>query len=185
MEQKNEIRCIGTIKKKRPDKLAKLLICESILRPLEEHLRKTGMLQREEAGLIAGYVTNDSIGVATTAIIPRTENTLAGCILPFEVTIGCIEIMDKTGQVVLAQVHTHPGRICQHSCTDDDWAFSDCPGLFSIVVPCFGRFGIRRILTTRRVAIFERLCSGQWHRLPKAEVRQRLLIVPTSESVFR
>ena len=174
----------GPVKKQRPDRLARLLVCESVFRPLEERLRKTGFEQREEAGLIAGYVTNDSIGVGTTAILPRTESALAGCALPLDITIGCIELINKMGQLVLAQVHTHPGRVCEHSCTDDDWAFSDCPGLFSIVVPCFGRFGIRRILT-KGVVVFERLPSGQWYRLPQSEVRQRLLIIPTYSSIFR
>lgn len=50
----------GPVKKQRPDRLARLLVCESVFRPLEERLRKTGFEQREEAGLIAGYVTNEN-----------------------------------------------------------------------------------------------------------------------------
>jgi proteasome lid subunit RPN8/RPN11 len=91
--------------------------------------------------------------------------------------------MAKAGQIVLAQVHTHPGRLCMHSDTDDDWAFSDCPGLISIVVPCFGRFGLLDILYSG-VGIYERLASGQWSRLAPKEIRQRLLVIPVSRPVI-
>lgn len=175
-------RC-APIKKRRPDRVAKLLLCESIIDPLENHLRTTGQELREEAGLIVGYIAGSSVGIGTTVLLPYTENTTAGCTLPMDITISCVETMNRSGQVVLAQIHTHPGRICTHSCIDDDWAFSDCPGLFSIVVPCFGRFGIRRIFTNG-VGIYERLNSGKWYRLTAAEIRQRFFIIPSYRVVL-
>jgi hypothetical protein len=165
------------VKKRRPDRLSKVFFCEAVISPLEEHLRTTGLEHREEAGLIAGYIIGSSIGIGTTVLLPYTENTSVACALPIDITMGCIETVNRTGQVVLAQVHTHPGRVCGHSCTDDKWAFSDCPGLFSLVVPCFGRFGIRNIFTDG-VAVYERLTNGKWYRLPPSEVRQRFFIVP-------
>lgn len=169
-------RC-AIVKKRRPDRISKLLLCEPIIRPLEEHLRTSGLEHQEGAGLITGYVLGKSIGIGTTVLLPYTENTSVACALPTDITIGCIETMNRTGQVVLAQVHTHPGRVCAHSCTDNEWAFSDCPGLFSIVVPCFGKFGIRRIANS--VAIYERLTTGKWYRLGPSEVRQRFFVIPS------
>jgi hypothetical protein len=171
------------LKKRRPDKISKLLLCESLIAPLEEHLRTTGLEHREEAALIAGYILGGAVGLATTVLLPYTQSTTVGCALPMEITIGCIDAMNRASQVLLAQVHTHPGRICMHSCTDDDWAFSDCPGLFSIVVPCFGRFGIRSIFTNA-VAVYERLTSGKWHLLAADEVRQRVFIVPNCQVIL-
>lgn len=168
----------SSVKKRRPDRLAKLLLCEPLIEPLERHLRTTGLEHREEASLIAGYIVNNSVGIATTVLLPYTESTTVGCALPMDITISCFDTMNRSGQIVLAQVHTHPGRICGHSCTDDDWAFSDCSGLFSIVVPCFGRFGIRKIFTNG-VGIYERLSSGKWYRLPPEEVRKRFFIIPS------
>ena len=176
------MRRIAPVKKRRPDQIKKLFLCETIIAPLEEHIRITGLEHREEAALIVGYITLDSIGVGTTVLLPHTENTSASCVLPMDITIKCVEAMDQAGQIILAQVHSHPGQLCGHSSTDDHWAFSDSPGLFSIVVPCFGRFGIRAILEDG-VAIYERLRSGEWDRLSPSETQQRLAVVPNHRAV--
>jgi hypothetical protein len=175
-------RC-APVRKRRPDRISKLLLCEAIIAPLENHLRETGRDHREEAGLIAGYIVGGSIGVATTVLLPYTENATAGCELPLDVTLDCSETMARAGQVLLAQVHTHPGRGCGHSGTDNHWAFSDCAGLFSLVVPCFGRWGLRRLFDGS-VAVHERLTTGKWQLLTPVEVRQRFLIVPSFRAVF-
>ena len=171
------------LRKRRPDRLAGLLLCEPIFAPLEEHLRTTGLAQHEEAALITGYVVGGAVGVGTTAMLPYTENTIAACSLPMDVTLACTEMINRCRQVLLAQVHTHPGRICAHSHTDDDWAFSDAPGVFSIVVPCLGRFGLRELLPAG-AAVYERLVSGEWRRIPPVEVRRRLFVIPSHRAVL-
>ena len=175
-------RC-GSVKKRRPDRLKRLVLCESIFAPLEEHLRRTGLENREEAALLIGYITSDLMGVATSVLLPYTESTWAGCSLPLDVTVGCLDVVDRACQIVLAQVHTHPGRVCSHSLTDDDFAWSDSPGLLSIVVPCLGRFGVRRILAGG-AAVHERLKTGQWHRLSPSEIRERLVVIPSFHMVL-
>jgi proteasome lid subunit RPN8/RPN11 len=166
----------------RPERLSRLLLCEPVIQPLERHLRTTGLECREEAALLAGYIVGRSLGLVTTVILPYTQSTAAGCELPLDVTIKCIDKMNHAGQIVLAQVHTHPGH-AWHSETDNEWAFSDSPGLFSIVVPCFGRYGLRRIFTDG-VAIYERLVTGEWYRLSSCEVRKRFLLIPSSRIVL-
>ena len=175
-------RC-APVQKKRPDRLDQLLLCESVLAPMENHLRATGLEHREEAALIAGYVIGDDVGVGTTVLLPYTENWTAACALPLDVTMECVDLMTRADQVLLAQVHTHPGRVCGHSHTDDTWAFSDCPGLFSLVVPLFGRYGVRRLFN-RSIAIHERLPTGHWRRLPQIEVDKRFAIVPSHHVVL-
>jgi hypothetical protein len=122
------------------------------------------------------------VGLVTTVILPYTRNTGGGCELPVDVTLKCIEKMNAAGQIVLAQVHTHPGQ-AWHSETDNEWAFTDCPGLFSIVVPCFGRYGLRRIFNDG-VAIYERLISGEWYRLPPCEIQKRFILIPSFRVVL-
>ena len=171
------------VSKKRPDRLEKILLCESLIAPMENHLRTTGLEHREEAALITGYIVTDSIGIATTVLLPYTENRIAACSLPLDVNLGCVDFMTSAGQVLLAQVHTHPGRICGHSHTDDHGAFSDAPGLFSVVVPLFGRHGVGHLFG-RGIAIHERLTTGRWRRLPRAEVRKRFAIIPSHHVVL-
>ncbi len=175
-------RC-APVEKTRPDRLEKLLLCESVLGPVEEHLRTSGLEHREEAALIAGYITGGDTGVGTTVLLPATENSAASCFLPLDVTLDCIELIHGAEQVLLAQVHTHPGRSWMHSGVDDQGAFSDCPGLFSIVVPQFGRYGVRRLLE-RGIGIHERLPSGEWRQLPEAEGRRRLVVIPNHHVIF-
>jgi proteasome lid subunit RPN8/RPN11 len=160
----------------RPERLSKLFLCEPVIGPLEQHLHRTGLEHREEAALLAGYIIGRELGLVTTVILPYTESNVAGCELPLDITLKCIDTMNKSGQIVLAQVHTHPGRSF-HSNTDDEWAFSDSPGLFSIVVPCFCRYGLKKIFTDG-LAIYERLVNGDWYQLDSAEIRSRFYIIP-------
>ena len=168
--------------KNRPERLKGLMLCESVMRPLEEHLYNTGLQRREEAALLAGYILGKSIGLATTVVLPYTENSAAGCSLPMDITVKCLDAVRRSGQIVLAQVHSHPGR-AWHSSTDDEWAFSDSPGLFSIVVPCFGRYGIQKIFGDG-IAIYERLANGNWYELTSSEIKSRFAFVPTSQPIL-
>ena len=168
-------RC-APIVKQRPDRLAKLLLLDALIAPIDKHLRRTGLQEREEAALIAGFIVGEDIGLGTTALLPHTENSMVSCTIPLDVTIECVEAMHRAGQVLLAQAHSHPGSLIGHSDVDDGGAFSECPGVFSIVVPQFGRYGLRRLLK-RGVGIHERIPEGCWRELPKAEVRKRFAIV--------
>ncbi len=168
--------------KYRPERLKELMLCESVIKPLEQHLYNTGLERREEAALLAGYIVGKSTDLVTTVILPYTESNSDGCTLPMEITAKCFDAIRQTGQLVLAQVHTHPGR-AWHSNTDDEWAFSDSPGLFSIVVPCFGRYGMQKIFTNS-VAVYERLISGDWHPLAPSEIQRRILFVPNSQIIL-
>jgi hypothetical protein len=170
------------VTKYRPERLSRLLLCEPVIKPLEQHLQTTGLERCEEAALLAGYILGRSTGLVTTVILPYTQSTAAGCELPIDVTIKCVDMINRAGQIILAQVHTHQGR-AWHSETDNEWAFSDSPGLFSIVVPCFGRYGLRKIFTDG-VAIYERLIAGDWHRLSPCEVKKRFLLIPSSRVVL-
>lgn len=175
-------RC-APVSRKRPDRLERLLICEQVLGPVEEHLRASGLARREEAALIAGYAIGGGIGIGTTALLPYTENAAASCTFPLDVAIACAEIMDRAELALFLQLHTHPGRLCTHSSVDDEGAFSDCAGLLSLVVPLFGRYGVRHLLEEGR-GIHERMPSGAWRKLPESEGRKRLTIVPGHHVVF-
>ncbi len=168
--------------KYRPDRLKGLLLCESVIKPLEQHLYNTGLERREEAALLAGYIVGKSTGLVTTVVLPYTESHSGGCTLPNDITARCFDIIRRRGQLVLAQVHSHPARAF-HSLTDDEWAFSDSPGLFSLVVPCFGRYGLRNILTNG-VGIYERLTNGDWYPLDQSEIERRFNIIPDTQVIL-
>ena len=88
--------------KYRPERLKGLLICESVVKPLEQHLYNTGLERREEAAFLAGYMLGKSMGLVTTVILPYTESSSGGCKLPMEITAKCFDAIRRMGQLVLA-----------------------------------------------------------------------------------
>ena len=175
------VKTLVALRKRRPDRFSRLLICNEVIKAIEEHIRETGRHLCEEAAFLAGYVTFGSVGVVTTAILPYTYSSAGSCTLPLDVTAGCFKATKETGQVILAQVHSHPGR-SWHSTIDDDWAVCDCPGFFSIVVPCYGRFGLNRLFAGG-AAIYELTDGREWRRLPLKEIRSRFQLIPSSYAV--
>lgn len=71
------------------------------------------------------------------------------------------------------QLHTHPTRNVHMSVTDKEWAIADFPGALSIIVPSFGRLGIRG---WPGVDVNERADDG-WRRWDASEILARLVIV--------
>ena len=171
-----------TLRTRRPVRTSALLVSEAVIAPIEQHLQTTGWNRCEEAAMIAGYIVGRSVAVATTALLPYTEHSSGGCEVPLDVTFRCSRFVRSMGMVFLAQIHTHPGRSCHHSVTDDEWAICDAPGFFSIVVPCFARFGLRRTLE-QGAFIYERMADGRWRALPTEEVRKRVHVIPATHAV--
>jgi hypothetical protein len=177
--KENEIKNCKLIKKNRPNRIGMYMICDSIFRPIEKHLQYSGHEHEEEVAFLAGYFIGDSIGIVTTALLPYSEHHMVACSVPLDVTAKCFEFMKRKHQSIFAQIHTHPGRGCFHSKVDDDWSVCDLPGFISIVVPCFGRYGVNRIFSGD-AKIFERMEDGDWRKLGAEEVQCRFQIIPAS-----
>lgn len=66
-------------------------------------------------------------------------------------------------RTAVAQVHTHPGALVEHSDTDDEFVLVPSPDFVSIVVPDFGAMFRRD-----RCAIHILEASGAWRTDPTA-----------------
>ena len=172
----------ATVVRQRPHHLNGLLVSGAVVRPIEKHLQSAGCNGREQAALLCGYVVDGKVGIVTTVLLPQTQNHLAGCHVSLETMVRCFEATKRLRQFFLAQIHTHPGRHCGHSATDDDWAICDAPGFFSIVVPCFARQGLGKLFDGG-AAIHERMATGRWRLLPVEEVRRRFIVIPARHHV--
>jgi len=75
------------------------------------------------------------------------------------------------GRRTWIQLHTHPGSDVRMSSTDRKWAIADFPGALSIIVPVFGRRGLR---AWPGVAVYER-GEANWRRWSQSEVMARLV----------
>lgn len=74
---------------------------------------------------------------------------------------------------LIAQLHSHPGRLVGHSPGDDFGAPFCFPGFYSIVVPLYGACGILP-LTRCGVHVYR----DRFYRLSPAEVESTFLIIP-------
>jgi hypothetical protein len=66
----------------------------------------------------------------------------------------------------VAQLHTHPGAAF-HSGTDDEFPIVRTPGFLSIVLPEFGKYGLRELAAC---AAYEVGQAGIWLELNRDEL---------------
>ncbi|MDP9412542.1 MAG: Mov34/MPN/PAD-1 family protein [Pseudomonadota bacterium] len=125
----------------------------SVAETCHAHLAAAGSEHLEGMALWAGVAKGDVFEVRE-AIIPdqqgiRTEHGLA-------VTVSGDELhrinmhLYRSGQRLLAQIHSHPGHAF-HSSTDDEYAIATALGSLSLVVPNFATepFKVLRCATYR------------------------------------
>lgn len=119
-------------------------------------------------------VKRDDVWVATTVIRPDAKLTRGS----FDTTAGSnarvIEYLSAHGLAFLGQVHTHPSKWVDHSDGDDRDAFMPKENSISIVVPQYGRRGMRPLQTCG----VHRYEGGRFRRLPPPEIEESICVVP-------
>lgn len=176
-KEKSEV----VVKASRPCRLERLLVGDWVVGPIERHLRASGRYYREEVAFMIGHV-KDSTGYVTNAILPTTYGCAVFCRLSLDVAWACSRIAKEMGQVILAQIHTHPAGYCGHSSTDDHGSVCESPGFLSFVVPHFAYFGLD-LLFSGGVCIHELTHEFEWRELPQEEVSKRFSVVPPAFAV--
>lgn len=89
-----------------------------------------------------GIEASDS-AVVTTLVVPDAD-TSDGCVRTSTLANAeAISLLVGTPLVYLGQVHSHPGAAVSHSDVDNEETFAQFDGVLSIVVPWFGRYGLR------------------------------------------
>lgn len=83
------------------------------------------------------------------------------------------EALDSKNEMLLAQVHSHPGAAF-HSGTDDSFPATFFVGFLSIVVPNFCSAGLNGFADC---AVFCHRGNGVWARMNPPEIKTRLRIV--------
>lgn len=81
----------------------------------------------------------------------------------------------RLGLAVLGQIHTHPGSWTEHSQGDDSMVLMPFEGMLSIVVPHYGRFGLRPV-DSLGIHQFQ---GGEWVLCERATVREGFRVLPT------
>lgn len=138
------------------------------------HLREVGRQGYEGLGLWAGRQMGPVFRV-DRVIIPaqRHIRTADGvCVITGAEELHRINVwLYKNGLVLIAQIHSHPGR-AYHSSTDDEFAVATTVGCFSLVVPDFGTGQ----LDIGRFASYRLDAAGKWREIPASRAAQTIVI---------
>jgi proteasome lid subunit RPN8/RPN11 len=100
---------------------------------------------------------------------PRQMSGEAFFQVPEEQLFEINKELSKIGQVLVAQVHSHPSAAF-HSSTDDEFAIANHAGAYSIVVPDYGGVSV---CDYARSAYFVKE-SQKWRQLTASESREKI-----------
>ncbi len=152
--------------------VTRFTLTEDVIGGTVNVLRDVGADGCEAFVLWGGVFDNDDDTVLhfKTAIRPwqQPENTENGLLVtvPSKALFSVNKLLHQRGEILSAQVHSHPGR-AYHSSTDDAFPLVTLAGALSVVVPDFaaaGRKGFERWVWYRLVGV------GKWVRVDPAEL---------------
>ena len=109
----------------------------------------------------------------TTCIAPAAITSRGSFETSARANARVIAYLGTVGLELIAQVHSHPGDFVGHSDGDDRRALMPYEGFLSIVVPNYGRDGMRPF-TKCGVHLFE---SSRFRRLTVDDVERRFRVV--------
>jgi proteasome lid subunit RPN8/RPN11 len=112
--------------------------------------------------------------VFTSALAPVAEHSPGRVFCGTEAISAAQRAARERHLGLLAQVHSHPGALTEHSEGDDELILMPFEGMLSLVVPHFGRFGMRP-LATMGVHQYQ---SGRWVAIDAASAAESLIEVP-------
>jgi hypothetical protein len=112
----------------------------------------------------------------TTAIFPEADHRRDYVRCSEDQFAAASALARGSGLGVLAQVHTHPGDSVFHTLGDDDMVRPRYEGMLSIVVPLYGRHGLRPLYSLG----VHQLQDGAWVLAERESVRQNIVIIPTA-----
>jgi hypothetical protein len=111
--------------------------------------------------------------VVTTLIVPEADSSW-GCITTTpEANARALEAIVGTPLVLLGQAHSHPKHGVRHSPVDDRDTFANFDGAISVVVPYYGRKGLR----LRRCGVHRHL-AGRYRVVPPSRVGEHVRLLP-------
>lgn len=155
-----------------PYGVVQMWIPKTVIFETESHLRKHALVNEEGMVVWSGVVERDT-RVVRTCLHPRQSCTVISVNVPVEEAQQINAALHEKGEILLAQVHSHPGDAF-HSHTDDNFAITFTLGFISIVVPFFGQRGLSDLC---RCGVWIHEGFGKWRRLTEAEIKTALIIV--------
>jgi len=149
-------------------------ITQDVIAFTVEVLKEYGAKKMAEEGLVywAGKVNDNNFEI-TAAVAPKTEATRYGFKTSNASNAKFVEFICDNDLQYIAQVHSHPGKMVDHSIIDNEETAFRSEGLVSIVVPLFGSTG----MTPLTVCGIHRFTSGKFPRLGNKYIKRHFDII--------
>jgi proteasome lid subunit RPN8/RPN11 len=150
-------------------------ICESIWGDSVNLLQEARDERSAHEGILywAGKSCND-YWLLTTCIAPQAITTRGSFQTTSASNAEVIKFLASNNLELLAQVHSHPGTLIDHSGGDDEGALMPYENFLSIIVPHYAQLGI---LPLEKCGI-HRFQGGKFVRLPEHEIKTTFKVVP-------
>jgi len=157
-----------------PDARYRVWILRAVVERTLDVLRASGTVEEAHEGIV--YWAGRRLGpeaIVTTCIVPMATTTFGSFRTSSETNAKVVMYLATAGLELLGQVHSHPGKSCDHSEGDDELALMPYEGFVSIVVPHYARCGMEP-LSRCGIHVFE---TRGFRRLTPQEIRRSVRIV--------
>ena len=121
-------------------------------------------------------IESGTTAVVTSLVVPNAD-TRYGCIATSpEVNAEALAVIVDTPLVLIGQAHSHPSYKVRHSWIDDRDTFARFEGALSVVVPFFGKRGIR----LSRCGV-HRFLHGRFRVIGRTDMCDHLRVIPSEK----
>lgn len=155
----------------------RVLIAEAALQACEELLPTYRGIDGDHEGI--AYLCGREVGdvqLLTTAVAPQCEHGRRHVMCDERQIDEVVTAAHAYGLGVLAQVHTHPGPLSEHSEGDDELVLMPFEAMLSFVVPHYARHRMRP-LENLGVHQFQ---DGRWVRVDRSSIGDGITVIPGS-----
>jgi len=121
-----------------PETVTLIRVPRALVRASADALRRMSSTGVESVVLWQGSVVDPDVAVVRELVIPRQVAGPLHFNVPLEERLRLIDVVSAKGEIILAQLHTHP-RAAFHSPVDDRLAIPQHVGGISIVIADFAR----------------------------------------------
>lgn len=168
----------GRRKRRIPDMIETYYVPTAVLWKTQQYIEEHGDRGHEAYVFWTGAVADDEAYVMS-CVYPTENARHGGVKVPLEKMTEINRELYNRDQLILAQVHSHPG-VARHSGVDEEKAVSFHEGFVSIVVPDFGETPVYDL---RDCGVYVYTQGEQWRLLDEDEVVDRFVIEDTSIEV--
>lgn len=144
----------------------------TILFETQAHLKTHGRVGHEGMVLWTG-IKSEGEAFVKTCIHPVQKGTAASFDIPLDEAQRINILLSKSNEVLIAQVHSHPG-VAFHSSRDDAMPITFTVGFFSLVVPNFCNKDLEDL---SGLSVWEYTGEGNWQEISHKEVSERFKII--------